>query len=252
MSNVQELLSELLPELGQVQALSNNWVCKGCMGPVNLGWQLCLGCSRLKHAGTPEALLDRVIPVSIAKRPGSWYNRLARYKGGYPGYRAHLAALAWTFVQEHPEDIATILGGEHTAIVPVPSKRGKTFRAHPLRQAISMVRPMGAILVDSLIFVPSSDVVDWRRSYYPHCFDPGPESVEGHRVLLIEDTWVTGATALSAAGALLRDGAESVAIVPIARVLDLSFWETGGHPYVEKVHGESCEDYDIGRWPRGE
>ena len=250
MASVQDLFAELLPELGQVQALSRDWVCRCCMGPVTPGWDLCPGCSKLSGAGTPAAVMERVVPMSVAPRPGRWYNRLARYKGGYPEYRAHLAAFSWSFLTTHGAQIHSLLGGEHTAIAPVPSKRGKTFASQALRQAISMVRPMGEILLDALTFVPSPDVTDWRRSYYPFCFDPSADEVAGHRVLLLEDTWVTGATALSAAGALIEHGAESVLILPIARVLDLTFWEAGGNPYVAKVQGGTREGFDIGRWPK--
>jgi orotate phosphoribosyltransferase len=52
------------------------------------------------------------------------------------------------------------------------------------------------------------------RSYEPGIFDT-VEDVEGDRVLLVEDTWISGATALSAAGNLfpnLRAGEYSVCI----------------------------------------
>jgi len=124
------------------------------MGPVNLGWDLCIACSKLRTAGVPGELMEHVVPISVATRPGLWYNRLARYKGGYPEYRAHLAAVCWSFLAEHTTEIHHLLGGEHTVIVPVASKRGRTFASQPLRQAISMVRPMREVLLNALTFVP--------------------------------------------------------------------------------------------------
>lgn len=252
MPTVQALLSDLIPELGQVQPHSHQWVCGCCKGPRNPPWEYCAGCAKLRNAGAPEALMAQVAPMSIAPRPGAWYNRLVRYKGGYPEYRAHLAVLAWSFLNEHAERIAGLLAGEHTAIAPVPSKRGKTFASQPLRQAISMVRPIRELLINALTFVPSPDVTDLRHSYYPFCFDPGPDQVGGHRILLIEDTWVTGATALSAAGALLDHGAAAVVILPMARVLDLPFWQASGNTYVAKVEGPTREPFTMSRWPKGE
>ena len=78
--------------------------------------------------------------------------------------------------------------------------------------------------------------------------EPGPTGVSDERVILIEDTWVTGATALSAAGALLGRGVESVAILPIARMVELGFWNSryGGHPYL----GVLEKPYDPAEWPR--
>ena len=149
-------------------------------------------------------------------------------------------------------ELSVLLGGDHTAIVPVPSKRGRTFESQPLRQAISMVRPMRELLLNALTYMPSADAPDLRRSYYPYCFDPADDTVAGHRVLLIEDTWVTGATALSAAGAIMERDAASVVILPIARVLDLAWWGRQGNVYVPKVEGEDRDPFDLSRWPRGE
>ncbi len=78
--------------------------------------------------------------------------------------------------------------------------------------------------------------------------EPGPTEVSDERVILIEDTWVSGATALSAAGALLDRGAESVAILPIARMVEPDPWNScyGGHPYL----GVLETPYDPAEWPR--
>lgn len=45
----------------------------------------------------------------------------------------------------------------------------------------------------------------------------------GKRVLLVEDAWVTGATAVSAAGSLVEAGAAEVLVLPIARIIDGGF-----------------------------
>ena len=63
-----------------------------------------------------------------------------------------------------------------------------------------------------------------RKTYNSSAFSAGTTSVVGERVLLMEDTWVTGATAISAAGALLREGASGVMVMPIARAVSPSFW----------------------------
>jgi len=157
--------------------------------------------------------------------------------------------MMWAFLDKHENELEALLGGPASAITPVPSKRGRTFEEQPLRQALSMVQPIREQLVHALTFVPAPDI-NWRRDYYPACFDPGAFSVAGERVILIEDTWVTGATALSAAGALLRGGAAGVAIVPIARVIDVSFWENQEHPYLAKIRGERRDPFTVEVWPR--
>lgn len=97
-----------------------------------------------------------------------------------------------------------------------------------------------------------ADGVDLRRDYYPTCFDPGPGEVEGQRVLLIEDSWVTGATAVSAAGALLGRGAESVVILSLARIVDVTFWAGHDHPYLPRVlaTSDTHEPFQIDAWRR--
>lgn len=82
------------------------------------------------------------------------------------------------------------------------------------------------------------------REYRPEIFAPVAE-VGGHRIILVEDTWITGATALSAAGALLDAGADSVVITPIARDMKPAF-HGEEHPYLVYIQHE----YELEAWPR--
>ena len=65
------------------------------------------------------------------------------------------------------------------------------------------------------------------------------------RIVLIEDTWITGATAVSAAGALLDAGADSVVIAPIARDFRV-LYHAEDHPYLAHI----ARGYDVRFWPR--
>ena len=84
-----------------------------------------------------------------------------------------------------------------------------------------------------------------RRHYNPSAFNPGPVSVDGESVLLLEDSWATGATAISAAGAILNHGAAAVAVVPLARIVDSDYWPKD-HPYRQVME----QPYDPSSWPR--
>jgi hypothetical protein len=220
------------------------------MGPVQ-GFAFCYACHELASKGVPEALLDAVVPASIATNPGRWYRRLLTYKDGNPAYRAQVAALAWSYLEQHEDRLAALAGGAIDLVTPVPSKKGRTFDQQPLRQALAAVRPIGGRLAHTLSFEPDPDV-DLRRDYYPGCFDPGPTNVAGRRVLLVEDSWVTGATALSAGGALMAYGATGVVIMSLARVIDVEFWRGQTHPYLERVLPTSStrEPYDVTLWRR--
>ena len=56
----------------------------------------------------------------------------------------------------------------------------------------------------------------WARSLDPDRFRAGPE-VTGAGILLLDDTWASGASVQSAAVALKRSGARAVAVVVIGR-----------------------------------
>lgn len=63
----------------------------------------------------------------------------------------------------------------------------------------------------------------------------------------MEDSWVTGATGVSAAGALHRERAAAVVILPIARAINEDWLsQPVHHPYRAAMR----ELYDIERWPR--
>jgi len=249
MATVASLMDELAEELGRVQPHANSWVCNICLGPVGGTFSTCYACGMLERAGLPVSLRSSAVPASIAPNPGRWYRRLATYKAGHPAFRAHLAALAWTYVERHEGALAGLAGGPLTLVSPVPSKRGRSYEDQPLRQALAVVLPLQERLGETLRFVPDPDV-NLRRDYYPDCFDGGPTSVVGERVLLIEDSWVTGATALSAAGSLLSRGAEGVAILTLARVFDVNYWTGTDHPYYAHLLGEDRDRFDSDRWPR--
>ena len=231
-----------------VAPLPNTWVCPGCMGPKREPFDWCPGCDRLREALCPDDVLRSTVPATIAERPGPWYNRLATYKAGHPEYRRHLVSVFWTFLRSHQEDIERHLGGPISMITPVPSKRGKSYSEQPLRSALAMPTQIDDLLAPVLAYQPDPDVENLRRSYYPQCFQPAGESPSRERIVLVEDTWVSGATTVSAAGSLLDQGADSVLAVPIARVLDTDYWRWS--PYVTWINEQSGGDYESMPWPR--
>ena len=228
--------------------MANPWVCPGCLGPKREPFDWCPGCDRLTRAGCPEEVLRSTVPVTIAERPGSWYNRLATYKAGHPEYAFHLVSVFWTFLRTHREEIERQLGGSISMITPVPSKRGKSYSEQLLRLAVAMAREIDDLLVPVLAFESDPGVEKLRGSYYPQCFQRAGESPNRERIVLVEDTWVSGATTVSAAGSLLEQGADSVLAVPIARVLDTVYWEQS--PYVTWINQQTTRDYGSTPWPR--
>jgi predicted amidophosphoribosyltransferase len=184
--------------------------------------------------------------MTSALNPSPWYTALATYKGFQPQHGAILASVAYRFLETNQASIGTLLGGPATILTIVPSKRGITYDQQPLRAALSCVQSLKDQLRQTLAYDSTKSI--GRKEYIPAAFTVGPESPEGMRVVLIEDTWVTGATAMSAAGALLRYGAESVAVFPIARVLNDHYW-ADDHPY-RRAMVELYDDTNPLKWPR--
>ena len=248
MPTATELVAEVQSELGVVAPLTNSWVCPGCLGPKGELFDWCPGCRRLRNAGCPEEVLHATVPATIAARPGPWYNRLATYKAGQPRHGLHLVAVFWTFLRSRRAEIERQLGGPVSVVTTVPSKRGRSYSEQPLRSALSLAKEIDDLLAPMVTYRPDPDVESLRASYYPQCFKPTGEPSSGQRILLVEDTWVSGATTVSAAGSLLEQGADSVLAVPIARVLDTIYWELS--PYVAWINRRVPASPESTPWPR--
>jgi hypothetical protein len=186
--------------------------------------------------------------MTIAMNPSPWYSSLWTYKRAqFEENAPKVAALVYLWITTHRRRIEQLLGGPWDMMTIVPSKKeGATFDTQQLRRALALVKPIDDVLVETLRFVPG---VEYGRSRYtPDIFEASTTRVRGRRVVIIEDTWITGATALSAAGALMSLGARSIVITPAAREVRPEFWDKDGpHPFCEAVRGA---EYEINSWPR--
>ena len=242
----QDVLREWRNDLGSIPNVSNSFVCRGCLGPVN-NFVRCSGCHTLfGAAGAPPSLNSRVIPMTSALNPSKWYTALVNYKTLQRELGEVLVSIAYHFLDSRGSQISALLIGAPTVITVVPSKRGVLYEHQPLARALSRVDSLKSMLCQTLEH--DSKQMVRHRTYNAAAFVRGPTDVQGERVALIEDSWVSGATATSAAGALLGFGAASVVILPIARVIDPGFWpET--HPYRDAMKAP-FEPYDSSAWPR--
>ena len=221
MTTTREILADWRDDIGLVPPANRDYVCKRCLGPVS-NYEQCYGCFALfVEQGAPVELKDAIVPMTTALSPSRWYSALASYKTFQPEHKRVVASVAYHFLQTHEDKIAAMLGGAVTMITIVPSKRGVDYAQQPLRSALSAVKPINDKLARTLRFIPGSKL--GRKQYEPSVFSAAGANVKGERILLIEDTWVTGATSLSAGSRLLELGAESVAIVPIARCVNDSY-----------------------------
>jgi len=227
---------------GSVPPQGHMGVCKACLGPLNPGFQLCQSCQRLLDGGAPRDILRRVVPMTSAMNPSEWYRILWRYKSGHAKEGEAMMILCHCYFERHRERLRELLDGEPSVWTIVPSSR-VGYSEQPLQRLLGRLPALRAALRQTLRFAPRASV--GRSVYSPGSLEATGADLHGQRVVLIEDTWVTGATAVSAAGALRAAGATAVATVAIARVFNKHYWNEG-HSYLE-AHGAP---YDITVWPR--
>lgn len=190
-------------------------VCTVCFN-LTRGFERCYCCAQ------GELALTAVVPISYSVGGGQLHRALIGYKRlhGEIARRltVELAAVLWRFLALHEQCVATaahVSGFE--LVTTVPSGSRERDEQHPLRRIVGdLVAPTHEryrqLLRRSLARVPPREV-------NAHKFEPLTR-LRGERVLLIDDTWTTGASARSAAVALNHVGAGPIAVVVIGRYLN--------------------------------
>jgi len=173
----------------------------------------CFQCE-LHAQSAPGLLADAVAPVAYAVKGSPLARDLWLYKAGRPGSGAagsRLLLLLLAFLHDHGSRVwrqAGMARPSHACVV--PSGRGRAG-PHPLQ---ALAAPYLALPWVSMRPRPGGD--PWARSLDAGRFRAGPEAA-GAEVLLLDDTWASGASTQSAAVALKQAGARAVAAVVIGR-----------------------------------
>jgi len=195
--------------------------CRTCRGPVQAGFARCYQCD-LAHARCAGLLADVVAPVAYAVKGGRLAGDLWRYKSGAAGAAeagARLTAMLARFLREQGGQVwraaGMAVGPELAAIV--PSGQGRPG-PHPL---LGIVASCVDVPIVPLSTAPGAAA---RARGLADGVAAGwltvGSAVAGADVLLVDDTWVSGASAQSAAAALKAAGARRVALVVIGRHVD--------------------------------
>jgi hypothetical protein len=188
--------------------------CLTCRGPTPVGLARCYQCD-LARRQAGALLADAVAPIGYAVRGGPLARDLWRYKADHLGaaesagrLRGMLAGYLW----EHGPSLWAAAGmsaGPEVAAV-VPGGRGRPGE-HPLA---GLARSCVDMPLVGLSVAPAG-------AAHGRGVDPGWLRVDGDvaaaDVLVVDDTWVSGGSAQSAAVALKLAGARRVAIVVIGR-----------------------------------
>jgi adenine/guanine phosphoribosyltransferase-like PRPP-binding protein len=212
-------------------------ICHGCTRPE---FSTCYSCARV--TGQVRRPCHRVVPFSLYAIPGELHATLRRYKDGCGNgdrrrHTALVVSLLARFLFDHGECLGSCRAGGWDFITTVPS----TDRPgpHPLRTALGLVPWLAAQHREALVRgtgtmghnVASDDGFVVHRE------------VRGARVLVVDDTFTTGARAQSAASALQLAGARVIAVVTIGRVIDPSHSEHSLAYWTSR----SQEPFDFGR-----
>jgi predicted amidophosphoribosyltransferase len=195
-------------------------VCRQCFNMTD-GYDRCYACTQ--H----PSVLDVVVPISYSVAHEQLHHALASYKRvtGEVARRLamQLAAVLWRFLESHEQCLAHAARLDAFPLVTtVPSGESECDERHPLRWIVSE------------LVAPTRDRHErlLRRSSHKidaHVFSPekflAQRSLAGEPVLLIDDTWTTGANLQSAAAALKGAGAGPLAAVVIGRHLNREWHE---------------------------
>ena len=179
------------------------------------------GVSRCRWCPETDPWLDAVAPISYSIAHEQLHHALAGYKRppdvAAERFQLELAAVLWRYLENHEPCIADAALTDHfDRITTVPSSTRARDASHPIhRIAGELVLPSRRRYARIL---QRSQAKTQPRELHLDKFE-AISNLEGQSVLLIDDTWTTGANARSAAAALKGAGAKTVAAVVIGRYL---------------------------------
>jgi hypothetical protein len=176
------------------------------------------------------AVVPRVVPVALFRAGDPLHRTLRRYKDApsVAARRHHVATLTGIldrFLVAHEACLRGNGSGWDTVAV-VPSTRGRSCEAGSRRPGLRVRNPLDAVVdacrtfagVSRLRLVLGAATVGHLRPSYDAFVVDG--DCGGRRVLVLDDTWTTGAHARSAAAAVSRAGATVAGILVIGRAVD--------------------------------
>jgi hypothetical protein len=184
---------------------------------------VCFACRVVgRRLGLP---LAPVFPVRLCPLPSPLYTVLVGYKES-PASEARrrfgpmVHALFAGFLSPHARCLAAAVGGPCEVVLPVPST------ARPSGSPLAGVDGLASACArlgdwsPGLLARAEAPVGHMRPDLRAFAVPPARSpDVAGRRALLLDDTYVSGARAQSAAAALRRAGARSVVVVAAGRVL---------------------------------
>ena len=206
-----------------------DWTCEVCTAPVD-GYERCLRCHNDARSWDGE-LADIVLPLAYAfehtaaHRAQAGRHQSEQHMWSYknvppgPGCVSDLTLMLATALHFHHACAATAVGAPWQAWAVVPSSRHHRAGDHPLEhlaRAAGLGRPSSR-LPDQVRLALAGQPGEDRDIREDRFLVLDPDIASGRHILLLDDTWVTGASAQSAAITLKRAGATAVTSLCLAR-----------------------------------
>ncbi len=219
-------------------------LCRVCSAPTSgPGYELCVPCDG--HARSGLSLARGVVPLSWSPMGAQGYQDLTQYKDPMATAEQtdRLRVLLWLALTKHADCIIPARRERPFAVTHVPSTSGLRSEMHPLEvHLLSMIA--GARPRATPLYVgPVGGDRNARRVLRPDHWQIDPQSLEGaQRVLILDDTWVTGSHAQSVAAAFESMGV-ATRIVVLGRALDRTRSDQGGYL---TTHRAARFDSDLG------
>ena len=191
--------------------------CQVCLGPVHAGFARCYQCDLAKsEAG--DLLADAVVPVGYAVKGEQLATDLRVYKSDRDGAAdaaQRLRSMLAAFLRDQGSGLwrAAGMAAAPSAVAVVPSGRGRPG-AHPLTGIVASCVDLPVTRL--AVRLPAQPC---RRGISLGWLSVGVLAARAD-VLLVDDTWVSGGSAQSAAAALKLAGARTVALVVLGRHVD--------------------------------
>ena len=230
-----EWIAEIEPHMVPVAHESSEIACSICHGFRDGPQAVCSSC-RLT-IGQVTRPLEKVVPITTTTRYTQMYHILRNYKSEYTAdserrlMQVRMSAALTHFLRRHG---ACIGAWDHLVVVP------STRREPP--HAMERVITRSPRLNDSLRSpLEVTGTPPGKRQARDTCYRT-TSPVQSDRILLIDDTFTSGASLQSAASRLALDGAEVVGAVVFGRFVNREWGDNQQH-----LEGLEEEDFDWSR-----
>jgi predicted amidophosphoribosyltransferase len=208
-------------------AQAQSGACLTCCGPTSRRFAHCFACRAVSRS--LNLPLQPVLPAHVCPVPGPLYRMLKGYKESPVAevrryYSRRVEDSFATFLAEHVACLCAALGGRANLVAPVPSssRPGRTSleRADGLAAVVGSALGPGARWLPSILQRAEGDIGPMRPNAGAFAVSGSVRvDLRGSRVILLDDVYVSGSRAQSAATALRLSGARAVLIVPLGRVV---------------------------------